>query len=258
MHQPRKRFGQNFLQDSFVLQSIVQAIAPQTDDNVLEIGPGLGALTSLLLEKVKALHAVEIDRDLCVHLMGLPEAQTRLHLVCGDALLADYTQFGQDLRVVGNLPYNISTPLLILLLRLAPKIKDMHFMLQEEVADRLAAKEGCKSYGRLSVMAQHYCEVTKLFRVPPDAFYPAPKVNSAVVRLTPIKTLEQPLVDFAGLEMLVAKAFAMRRKTIANNLKSILSAKALLDLNIDPQLRPEQIPVHVYAQLAAHLSSVRQ
>lgn len=252
MHTPRKRFGQNFLQDQMIIHSIIQALNPRMNDNILEIGPGLGALTTLLLEKLNLLKAIEIDNDLYHRLSQLPGTQNKLQLFNEDALKFDYQILDNDLRIVGNLPYNISTPLLICFLQMTDKIKDMHFMLQEEVVDRLVASPGNKTYGRLSVMAQHYCEVTKLFTVPPHAFYPKPKVNSAIVRLKPIKSPTHPDLKFSALESLVAKAFSMRRKTIANNLKPILTTTELIELEIDPQCRPEQISVIKYAELAQY------
>lgn len=253
-HRPRKRFGQNFLHDQHIINSIIRCLNIQPTDNVIEIGPGLGALTKPLLTYVNRLTAIEIDNDLHDNLLKLPIAQDKLHLVNADALTVEYQQFGNQLRIVGNLPYNISTPLLIRLLRLTSLIKDMHFMLQKEVVDRLAATPGNKAYGRLSVMAQYYCEVSSLFHVPPTAFYPEPKVDSAIVRLTPYQTSPYAALDFVDLEQLVAKAFSMRRKTLANNLKPILSAADLILLDVDPQWRPEQISVIDYVKIATFVN----
>lgn len=252
-HQPRKRFGQNFLQDQSVINQILRAIHPQAADNLIEIGPGLAALTKPLLALVNQMTAIEIDTDLQARLREMPEAQGKLYLIPGDALAVDFQQFGRQQRIVGNLPYNISTPLLIRLLKMTPYIRDMHFMLQEEVVQRLAATPGTKAYGRLSVMAQYYCEVSYLFQVPPMAFYPAPKVNSAIVRLTPYETSPYPALPFDALEKLVAQAFSMRRKTIANNLKPLLSAADLMSLEIDPQKRPEQLSVIEYVKIGMFL-----
>ena len=254
-HSPRKRFGQNFLQNQHVIEDIVRAINPQTNDNMLEIGPGLGALTQPLLRKLDHLTAVEIDTDLQHYLAQLPMAQGKLHLIAADALTIDYSQFGPDLRVVGNLPYNISTPLLIHFLQFAPFIKDMYFMLQKEVVDRMAAPPGCKAYGRLSVMLQYHCDVEHLFDVPPEAFDPQPKVDSAIVRLIPFQTSPFETVAVEQLERLVASAFAMRRKTLTNNLKGIISFAQLTDMGIDGGKRPEQISVAEYVQLAKFLSN---
>lgn len=254
-HSPRKRFGQNFLQNQHVIDDILRAINPQSEDNLLEIGPGLGALTQPLLRKVNQLTAVEIDTDLQKYLSELPIAQGKLHLIGADALTIDYSQFGPDLRVVGNLPYNISTPLLIHLLKFNSYIEDMYFMLQKEVVDRMAAGPGSKAYGRLSVMLQYHCDVEHLFDVPPEAFDPQPKVDSAIVRLIPYRTSPYEPVDREQLERLVATAFAMRRKTLTNNLKGVISLAQLNDLGIEGGKRPEQISVAEYVQLAKFISN---
>jgi 16S rRNA (adenine1518-N6/adenine1519-N6)-dimethyltransferase len=253
-HIPRKRFGQNFLQSKHVIEDILRSINPQAEDNVLEIGPGLGALTEPLLRRLNHLTAVEIDTDLQAYLSELPIAQGKLNLIGADALTIDYSQFGEKLRVIGNLPYNISTPLLLRLLRYAPYIEDMHFMLQKEVVERMAAEPGTRDYGRLTVMLQYHCEVEHLFNVPPEAFDPAPKVDSAIVRLLPYSNSPFDVVAVEDLERLVASAFAMRRKTLNNNLKGIISAEQLLDLGIDGSRRPEQITVAEYVQLAKFVS----
>ncbi len=254
LHRPRKRFGQNFLQTQSVIADIVRLIDPQIHDNMLEIGPGLGALTMPLLEKVAHLTAIEIDRDLHAPLLNLPLAATRLKLIDADALSVNYHQFGKDLRLVGNLPYNISTPLLIHLLQCLGSIQDMYFMLQAEVVDRLVAEPGSKTFGRLSVMAQYYCDVDKLLEVPPSAFYPQPKVDSAIIRLIPHQLNPYPSVAWSDLEKLVACAFGMRRKTLANNLKPLLSAAQIAAIGIDPGLRPEQISVKQYGLLTTLIS----
>ena len=253
-HSPRKRFGQNFLQSPQVIHNIVQAINPQANDNMLEIGPGLAALTQPLLRHVNHLTAVEIDTDLQEYLAALPIAQGKLNLIAADALTLDYSQFGSNLRVVGNLPYNISTPILIHLLHYASHIEDMHFMLQKEVVDRMAAQPGCKAYGRLSVMLQYHCDVEHLFNVPPEAFEPKPKVDSAIVRLIPYRNSPFESVNVNQLKELVASAFAMRRKTLINNLKGIVSAAQLSELGIDGGKRPEQISIAEYVQLAKFIS----
>lgn len=254
-HNPRKRFGQNFLQNRHIIDEILRAINPQATDNVLEIGPGLGALTQPLLRKLDELTAVEIDTDLQQYLAALPIAQGKLRLISADALTIDYSQFGLKLRVVGNLPYNISTPILIHLLQYASSIEDMYFMLQKEVVDRMSASPGSKAYGRLSVMLQYHCEVEHLFDVPPEAFEPQPKVDSAMVRLIPFQKSPFDLVAVDQLERLVGSAFAMRRKTLTNNLKGIISFAQLADLGIDGGKRPEQISVAEYVQLAKFISN---
>ncbi len=245
-HRARKRFGQNFLQNQDIITNIIRSLNLQATDNVLEIGPGLGALTQPLLKTLNQLTAIEIDRDLQAHLAQMHGACGKLTVIDADALTVDYNQFGEHLRVIGNLPYNISTPLLLRLLHYSSHIEDMHFMLQKEVVNRMAANPGCKAYGRLSVMLQYYCDVEQLFDVPPEAFNPQPKVDSAVVRLTPHTASPYPSVRFADLERLVACAFSMRRKTLANNLKPLISASKLSELGIDPVRRPEQISVMEY------------
>ncbi len=255
LHRPRKRFGQNFLQNQAVINDILHAFNPQPTDKVVEIGPGLGALTNPLLRHLNSLIAIEIDTDLQEHLRVMPQAIGKLQLINADALTVDYSQLGEHLRIIGNLPYNISTPLLLYVLHYAHHIDDMHFMLQKEVVERLAAQPGRKTYGRLSVIVQYQCEVEQLFTVPPTAFHPQPKVESAIVRLTPHRVSPYPAVNFAELERLVACAFSMRRKTLANNLKSLLSAGDLVVLGIDPGLRPEQISVADYVQIARFITN---
>lgn len=253
-HQPRKRFGQNFLQNQLIIDAILNGFHLQKNDKVIEIGPGMGALTKPLLRHLNHLVAIEIDRDLCGYLGSLPAAESKLTLLSKDALDIDYSQWGGNLRIVGNLPYNISTPLLLHLLNYLDFIEDMHFMLQKEVVLRLIAQSGSKAYGRLSVMIQYQCEAELLMDVMPDAFYPKPKVDSAIVRLTPRHS--QPLlVTSKQLEAVVAKAFAMRRKTLANNLKPLLNAEQLLALNIDPGARPEQITIEQYVTIAKYLNN---
>lgn len=254
-HRARKRFGQNFLQSQAIIDNIIAALHVQPDDNVIEIGPGLGALTQPLLKKLNRLTAIEIDTDLQAFLANSANAQSKLALIGADALTIDYSSLGDNLRIVGNLPYNISTPLMLHLLNFTSCINDMHFMLQKEVVERLAGQPGSRDYGRLSVMVQYLCEVEYLFDVPPEAFEPQPKVDSAIVRLTPYQTPPFPEVDRKVLEKLVAQAFGMRRKTLANNLKPVLSAAQLTELGIDPGLRPEQITIEEYARLAKHVSS---
>lgn len=248
-HQARKRFGQNFLQDNNIIDSIIRAISPKNDDNMLEIGPGLAALTKPLLKNLNQLTAIEIDRDLHAYLNQMPEAQNKLYLISADALTVDLSPMGQKLRVVGNLPYNISTPLILHLLSFGTQIKDMHFMLQKEVVERLAAQPHSKDYGRLSVMVQADCEVEHLFNVPPSAFSPAPKVDSAIVRLRPYTQNPYPIVDRAILSKVVQRAFSMRRKTLANNLKPILNQDDIINLGLEPKARPEDLSVAEYISL---------
>ncbi len=250
-HYPKKRFGQHFLNDFVLIHAIVRAIHPRADDHMVEIGPGLGALTLPLLEILNTLTAIEIDRDL--YATWQERAKTNLKLIHADALEINYATLGSKLRMVGNLPYNISTPLIIHLLTYADSILDMHFMLQKEVVNRLAAQPGSKAFGRLSVMVQYHCEVESLFDVPPEAFDPPPKVDSAIVRLIPYKQSPYPSIDLQKLEKLVAQAFSMRRKTLANNLKPIFSAETIQSLGIDSKLRPEQLTVEDYVKLTQNL-----
>ncbi len=255
LHRPRKRFGQNFLQNQQIIEDILRSFNPQPADNVVEIGPGLGALTKPLLRFLNSLTAIEIDTDLQTYLSEMPQAAEKLRLIGADALTVDYGQFGEHLRVIGNLPYNISTPLLLHLLNHARHIDDMYFMLQKEVVDRLVAQPGCKAYGRLSIIVQYQCEVEQILSVPPTAFHPQPKVDSAVVHLMPYQNSPYPLVELEHLSRLVACAFSMRRKTLANNLKPLLAASQLATLGVDPGSRPEQISITEYVQIAKFINN---
>ena len=252
-HVPRKRFGQNFLVDECVVADIVSAICPNKDDLLVEIGPGLGALTRPLLQSLDRLHVVEIDRDIIERLRReFPEEKLTIHP--GDALKFDFSTFGSALRVIGNLPYNISTPLLFHLSEFADDIRDMHFMLQKEVVERMVAVPSTPAYGRLSVMLQCRFQMEQLFIVPPECFHPVPKVESAVVRLAPHK---RPLVD-ANREKLFADivmaAFSQRRKTLRNTLHGYLKPDDYAVLEIDPGLRAENLTVVQYVSIASHLS----
>jgi len=254
---PRKRFGQHFLHDPAVVARIVTAIAPSPGDRLLEIGPGTGVLTEALLQRVPTLDAVEIDRDLA-DLLEKRFAGRGLRLRRGDAMALDVAALASgpaSLRVVGNLPYNISTPLLFHLLASRRVLRDMHFMLQREVVDRIAAPPGGRAYGRLSVMVQVHCRVESLFRVGAGAFRPPPRVESAVVRLT---VREQPAVaqeHLASLERVVSAAFTMRRKTLRNALRSLLPVEAIVDAGLDPGARPETLSVAQFGALAQRLST---
>jgi 16S rRNA (adenine1518-N6/adenine1519-N6)-dimethyltransferase len=253
-HIPRKRFGQNFLTDQVVLHDIIRAIDPKPGDAMVEIGPGLAAMTGLLLESLDRLHVVELDRDLVARLKkNFDPARLSIHE--GDALKFDFTSIpvteGQKLRVVGNLPYNISSPLLFHLAEIAPRVQDQHFMLQKEVVERMVAEPGSKAYGRLSVMLQWRYYMELLFVVPPTAFDPPPQVDSAIVRMIP---LAQPLpCDAAKLEQVVTKAFSQRRKVIRNCLSGMFTENDLVDVGINPQARPEDVPVEQFVALANRL-----
>jgi 16S rRNA (adenine1518-N6/adenine1519-N6)-dimethyltransferase len=252
-HVARKRFGQNFLVSPGVVAKIVDAILPQADDNVVEIGPGLGALTEPLLARLDHLHVVEIDRDLIARLRErFPPERLTIHE--GDALQFDFTDLGADLRVVGNLPYNISTPLLFHLAACADHVCDMHFMLQREVVDRMVASPGGSEYGRLSVMLQYRFEMERLFLVPPGAFNPAPKVESAVVRMVPRPRQALAAVDENLLEEVVKAAFSQRRKMLRNTLRERVSETDWAELGIDPTRRAEELAVGDYLRVANRLA----
>ncbi|WP_458526742.1 16S rRNA (adenine(1518)-N(6)/adenine(1519)-N(6))-dimethyltransferase RsmA [Onishia taeanensis] len=258
MHRARKRFGQNFLRDSGIISRIVRAIDPRDGERLVEIGPGQGALTEPLIEAAGgALEVIELDRDLIPGLRVQFFQYPDFVIHEGDALAFDFAALrgdGPALRVVGNLPYNISTPLIVHLLETSGAIADMHFMLQKEVVERLAAAPGDTHWGRLSVLAQYHCQVESLFVVPPEAFVPQPKVESAIVRMTPHKTLPHPAKDPALLFDLVREAFGQRRKTLRNNLKGRVSAEALEALGIDPTRRPQTLTVEEFVRIADHLA----
>jgi 16S rRNA (adenine1518-N6/adenine1519-N6)-dimethyltransferase len=245
----RKRFGQHFLHDPGVLKRIVEAVAPARGDAIVEIGPGEGALTRPLLARVGHLTAIEIDRDLAARL-ALEFSSQSLSIVTADVLDFDFSTLPADLRIVGNLPYNISTPILFHLARFADQVRDMHFMLQLEVVRRMVAKHSTPDYGRLSVMLQTRFTMQKLFNVAPGAFRPPPKVDSAVVRLVPIA--EKPDWDQAVLEKIVRQAFSARRKTLRNALP--LAPQDYEQLRIDPRLRPENLSPSDYVRIARHIS----
>ena len=256
-HIPRKRFGQNFLKDQSVLDAIISAIAPCYSDIMLEIGPGLGAMTEKLLHHLARLDVIELDRDLVAYLTNrFPTEKLAVH--CGDALDFDIHSLtacsDRKIRIVGNLPYNISTPLLFHLMDFASSIEDQHFMLQKEVVNRLVAGPGSKTYGRLSVMAQYYCQVVPVLDVPPTAFRPAPKVDSAVVRLIPHRENPYVLKDVALLSRVTTQAFNQRRKTIRNSLGDLFSPETLTELGIDPATRAENISVAQYCLMANYLA----
>ncbi|GGY58055.1 16S rRNA (adenine(1518)-N(6)/adenine(1519)-N(6))-dimethyltransferase RsmA [Marinobacter zhanjiangensis] len=258
-HQARKRFGQNFLHDPGVIERIVRSINPKAEDIMVEIGPGLGALTEELLAVNPRLHVVELDRDL------IPVLRTRffnypqLQIHEADALRFDFSQLATDgpLRVVGNLPYNISTPLIFHLLEQSGVVKDMHFMLQKEVVQRMAAGPGDNNYGRLGIMTQYFCQVQPLFEVGPGAFKPSPRVDSAIVRLIPHETLPHPARDLSMLQQVVRTAFNARRKTLRKGLGSLISAEELQTLGINDGLRPENLTLPEYVAIADYLTGNR-
>ena len=239
---------------SSTIDQIVSAIAPNDDDIMVEIGPGLGALTEPVCDIVSQLNVVELDRDLAKRLREHPFMSSKLNVIEADALQFDFTELAEQgpLKVFGNLPYNISTPLMFHLFTFTNKIKDMHFMLQKEVVNRLAARPGHKNYGRLSVMAQYYCTVVPVIEVPPEAFTPPPKVDSAVVRLIPHQTPPVQVNELKALEKVTALAFNQRRKTIRNSLKSVIDADALTRIGIDPVWRAEGLSLAQFALIANH------
>lgn len=257
-HLARKRFGQNFLNDHFVIDSIVSAINPLPGQAMVEIGPGLGALTEPVGERMDKLTVIELDRDLAARLQTHPFLAPKLTIYQQDAMTMDFAELrdkiGQPLRVFGNLPYNISTPLMFHLFSYTDAIADMHFMLQKEVVNRLVAGPNSKAYGRLSVMAQYYCNVIPVLEVPPTAFTPAPKVDSAVVRLVPHAILPHPVKELRMLSRVTTEAFNKRRKTIRNSLGNVFSVEVLEELGVDPTLRAENITVAQYCLLANYLS----
>ena len=248
-HIPRKRFGQNFLVDDGIIAGIIEAVRPQRRDNLVEIGPGLGALTTPLLERLDRLHVIEIDRDLIARLRGLHDPE-QLLIHEGDVLEFDFTALGESLRVVGNLPYNISTPLLFRLAAFAGRIRDIHVMLQKEVVERMVAAPGDAEFSRLSVMLQYRFDMEKLIDVPPASFDPAPKVDSAVVRLMPFTTLPHPARDEGMLAEVVARAFGQRRKTLRNTLKGMVTAEQLAQLGIDAGARAQELAVADFVRIA--------
>lgn len=256
-HRARKRFGQNFLNDASVIDAIVSAIDPHEGDNLVEIGPGLGALTEPVVEQAGHLNVVELDRDLAQRLQTHPFYGKKLTIHQGDALKFDFASLAEGqgkMKVFGNLPYNISTPLIFHLFDYLDNISSMHFMLQKEVVDRMVAEPGSKAFGRLTVMAQYFCDVTPVIHVPPACFVPPPKVDSAVVRLVP-RAEREPVTSMALLGQLLSDAFNQRRKTIRNSLKNHISAEQLEQIGINPGLRPEALPVSEFVRLANHLAT---
>ncbi|MDG2915402.1 16S rRNA (adenine(1518)-N(6)/adenine(1519)-N(6))-dimethyltransferase RsmA [Bisgaard Taxon 10/6] len=258
-HTARKRFGQNFLHDDNVIQSIVAAIYPQKGQFLVEIGPGLGALTEPVADRLDRLTVVELDRDLAERLRHHPFLHQKLNVIETDAMQFDFGKLyeeqnlagqGLKLRVFGNLPYNISTPLIFHLLQFHDKIQDMHFMLQKEVVKRLCAAPNSKAYGRLTIMTQYFCRVMPVLEVPPTAFKPAPKVDSAVVRLIPHKELPHPAKDLYWLNRVTSQAFNQRRKTLRNALSTLFSPENLTALGVDLTARAENLTIADYVRLA--------
>ncbi len=253
-HKHKKQFGQNFLNNGRIIDQIVAAIRPQPDDHMVEIGPGEAALTAPLIEQVHTLDIIEIDNDLIAPLKIRFASKPAFNLHHTDALKLDYASLlnasKDKLRIVGNLPYNISSPLMFHLLTYAQHIQDMHFMLQKEVVNRITAQPGIKAYGRLSVMIQYRCQTESLFTVGPENFTPPPKVDSAIIRLIP--HTQKPFIadDETTFNNLVRQAFSQKRKTLRNNLKGWLSAEHIESCGIDPSTRAETISVEMFVKLA--------
>ncbi|MCX7106785.1 MAG: 16S rRNA (adenine(1518)-N(6)/adenine(1519)-N(6))-dimethyltransferase RsmA [Methylococcales bacterium] len=252
-HTPRKRFGQNFLHDHNIIYNILSSLQAKPGEHWVEIGPGMGALTDPLLNLGLRLDVVELDRDLVSLLKDKFKQHANLEIFSADALRFDFSALvknNEKLRIIGNLPYNISTPLMFHLLDNAQCIDDMHFMLQKEVVDRICAAPGSKKYGRLSVMMQYYCATELLFDVPPESFDPAPKVMSAIVRLVPHQQPPVEVNDITMLNRVVVQAFSQRRKTLRNSLKKLIEEDAIIALNIDPTLRAEALSLADFAKLS--------
>ena len=253
LHKAKKRFGQNFLHDPVVIQQIIACINPKAGEHLVEIGPGQGAITRELLKHCDRLDVIELDRDLIQPLAATCADLGELIIHSSDALKFDFFQLAKDgrpLRLVGNLPYNISTPILFHLLQYADIIHDMHFMLQKEVVDRMAAGPGSKTYGRLSVMMQAWCRIEALFEIGPGAFRPAPKVDSAIVRLQPYPDPPWTIDDPAFFSSLVAAAFAQRRKTLRNSLRKMIAAELIEAAAIDPAIRAERLSLEDFVRLS--------
>jgi 16S rRNA (adenine1518-N6/adenine1519-N6)-dimethyltransferase len=256
VHKAKKKFGQNFLVDEQIIGGIISAIRPEPEDNMVEIGPGLAALTRPLLKILKHLHVVEIDRDIIARLQqdypqDSPKSKLTIH--GGDALEFDFATLAAPLRIVGNLPYNISSPLLFHFAAYAECITDMHFMLQNEVVERMVAEPSTPAYGRLSVMLQYRFRMEKLLDVPPESFRPSPKVDSAIVRMIPLPTSEIAVRNEKLFAAIVRTAFGQRRKTLRNTLRGYLDEMDFERLGINPQLRAENLAVAGFIKVANYL-----
>lgn len=252
-HKARKRFGQNFLVDDSIIFQIIHSIMPTPGEALVEIGPGLGAMTRPLLKAAKKMTVIELDRDLIAYLQSL----AGLTVINEDVLKVDLSQLspeGVKLRVVGNLPYNISTPIIFHLLTSVDMIDDMHFMLQKEVIDRMAAQPGDSSFGRLSIMVQRYCEVVPLLEIPPESFDPAPKVMSQFVRLIPYNGNPYGIKDDKQFFDVVKEAFSMKRKMLRNNLKPLMTEAEIEALGIDPKIRAENLHIADFVKLSNYLT----
>lgn len=260
MHIPRKRFGQHFLCDQAIIHRIIAALNPKPNEHLIEIGPGQGALTLPVLKEAHQLEAIEFDRDLIPELERRCHKAGDLHIYSQDALEFDFASVKKDerlLRVFGNLPYNISTPLIFHVIAYAPIIADMLFMLQKEVAERMAAQADADDYGRLSVMVQYHCEVELLFEVPADAFYPPPQVKSSIVRLVPYREYPYRAQNYALFDSIVKHAFGQRRKTLRNSLKKIIDDDTWAHIPIRSDLRPENLSVKDFVEISNSLGGAK-
>lgn len=253
-HRPRRRFGQHFLVDRMTIDRIIAAIEPGAGEIIVEIGPGRGAISEPLARSAGRFHAIELDRDLAAALTRQFESQPNVTIHQADALKFDFAALGENLRVVGNLPYNISTPLLFHLIDCREIINDMHLMLQKEVVDRMAAVPHNKTYGRLTIMLGCYMAVEPLFDVPPSAFRPSPKVSSSVVRLSPLPKDTHAIADHTALSEIVTVAFSQRRKTLRNALKACVTEEDLVASGMDPGSRPEHVSIADYVALANRIA----
>ena len=261
MHTPRKRFGQNYLQDAGIINSIISSLHIKKNEHFIEIGPGQGALTEPLLNKGIRLDVVELDRDLVEVLVKKFDRYVNFNIYSADALTFNFSALaaeGEKLRVIGNLPYNISTPLLFHLLKYADCIEDLHFMLQKEVVDRICAKPGTKQYGKLSIMMQYHCAAEQLFNVGPESFSPAPKVMSAVVKLEPHRQPPVQIADLKKFKEVVTQAFSQRRKTVRNSLRKSVCEADFVRLSIDPNARAEDLSIDEFAKLSNLLDNEKK
>ena len=258
-HRAKRRFGQNFLRDQQAIDSVINAIAPESSESFVEIGPGYGALTEALVTHAQRVELVEIDRELSQMLQERYAYHPGVSVHCADILRFDLARIapeGSKFRVVGNVPYNISTPILFRLLEFASCIQDMHLMLQREVAQRLVASPGGGDYGRLSVMAQYRCQMMRFFDVPPQAFHPVPKVFSSLVRLVPIQAGPKACRD-KDLRTIVTRCFMHRRKTIRNGLKGYLDESEISQCHVEPERRPQTLTLADFIALADVFSAKR-
>ncbi|WMY97143.1 MAG: 16S rRNA (adenine(1518)-N(6)/adenine(1519)-N(6))-dimethyltransferase RsmA [Arsenophonus sp.] len=258
-HFPRKRFGQFFLTDPFIVKNIIKSFNPKNNQEIIEIGPGLGSLTLPLIKHVKHITVIELDRNLAFRLMMHPELKNKLTILQNDAMKIDFSIFsqskGKKIRILGNLPYNISIPLIFHLFNYINTITDMYFMLQKEVVNRLVTKKNMKTYGHLSIMTQYFCKIENILKVSPSSFTPIPKVESGIVRLIPHKKKHYPICNVKILSFITKLAFNQRRKIIRNSLQKIFTIQDFKKLNINPENRAENISIKKYCELANFIAN---